>query len=465
MRVLTLPSRPAALFTIITIVVLAVATLVHMPLALAATTWNVTPGSACTLADAILANNTSATSGSCAAGSGSTGTINLAAGTYTLGANLPAISNNNLNIVGAGVGSTIIDGQSLYTVFTDGAGNLSGVSNLTIEHAGNGGSGIGTALFAEASTVTINNVVVENSTVAAGIDIRASNATITNVAIFNNSANAFALRLAYTNGTYTVTNATIYSNRNGVYIDANGSGTGNITNATIASNTGGGIDFHIGGGSPTVNVKNTILASNGANCAESAVTSQGHNIDSGSTCGFVGTSNHSSTNPALGSLTALGGTFVLPIDYNSPAYDQGDATGAPSTDQRGVARPQCSGVDIGAYETTTCTPAPPASGGSGGTSGGSSKSSSTKTGAASSTTPAATDPTADPTSSKPGDTTASDGSNKSAKTDKTTAAATTKAASHAGLMWGVGLVLLVALGGGGWFWLSKNPKLRAKLHL
>ena len=34
----------------------------------------------------------------------------------------------------------------------------------------------------------------------------------------------------------------------------------------------------------------------------------------------------------------------------SPAIDAGTATGAPATDQRGVARPQGPGVDIGAFE-------------------------------------------------------------------------------------------------------------------
>jgi hypothetical protein len=34
----------------------------------------------------------------------------------------------------------------------------------------------------------------------------------------------------------------------------------------------------------------------------------------------------------------------------SPAIDAGSAVGAPATDQRGVARPQGPGVDIGAFE-------------------------------------------------------------------------------------------------------------------
>jgi hypothetical protein len=461
--------RPTSLLVLLLVFTLFAATLVHTPLVHAATTWNITPSSACTLADAITANNTGAISGSCAAGTGSTGIINLAAGTYTLGANLPSVINNNLNIVGAGVGSTIIDGQNQYTVFTDSTGNLSGVSNLTINHAGNGGSGVGLAIFAEASTVSISNVVVENSTVDGGIDVRSFDASITNVAIFSNAGNGFALRLAPTNGTYNVTNVTVYGNRNGVYIDANGSGTVNFTNDTIASNTGAGINFHIGGGSPTVNVKNIILA-NSTNCAGSALTSQGHTISSDNSCGFVGTSNHSSTDPELGSPTASSGTYALPITYTSAAYDSGDPTGAPSTDQRGVARPQCSGVDIGAYETTTCTPAAPSGGSGSGSSGSgtssssssSSKKSSGASTASNSTTSAAASPATSTSASKSSQSTRT---TKSSGGGQVATVATSKPASHTGLIVGGVVILLAAAAVGGWFYLRQNPALAKKLHL
>jgi hypothetical protein len=332
----------------------------HSPLAHAATVWNVTPTSACTLADAITASNTAATSGSCAAGTGGTGTLNIGAGFYTLGASLPAITGNVLNIVGAGVGTTYIDGQNQYSVIDGSSGNLVGVSNLSIDHAGGG-----FAIYAYNSTV-INNVVIENSTVAGGISMGGTvGGTLTNASIINGSANAYALDIGVAGGTDTVNNITVASNRNGVYVNANATSTVNITNATIAANTGsGGILFQNSSGSTTVNLKNSILA-NTTNCT-GTITSQGHNITSDNSCGFVGTSNLISTNPGLAILQPVNGTYVLPITYTSPAYDSGDATGAPSTDQRGVPRPQCGGIDIGAYEATGCTPVQSSSGGTSG---------------------------------------------------------------------------------------------------
>jgi uncharacterized repeat protein (TIGR01451 family) len=48
-----------------------------------------------------------------------------------------------------------------------------------------------------------------------------------------------------------------------------------------------------------------------------------------------------------------GSTPTLALLSGSPAIDTGTCSGAPSTDQRGVARPQGSTCDIGAYEAST----------------------------------------------------------------------------------------------------------------
>jgi hypothetical protein len=52
------------------------------------------------------------------------------------------------------------------------------------------------------------------------------------------------------------------------------------------------------------------------------------------------------------------GTYVRAINASSPAYNNAIAAGAPSTDQRGVARPQEGGYDSGAYEYVTPEPTP-----------------------------------------------------------------------------------------------------------
>jgi hypothetical protein len=70
----------------------------------------------------------------------------------------------------------------------------------------------------------------------------------------------------------------------------------------------------------------------------------------------------------LDALNTSGNTSFHPLLPGSPAIDSGATSGVPSTDQRGVARPQGAGCDRGAYELvastipgSTCAgpPAPP----------------------------------------------------------------------------------------------------------
>ena len=115
--------------------------------------------------------------------------------------------------------------------------------------------------------------------------------------------------------------------------------------------------------------RNTIVA--GGTC-QGSFTSQGHNLDSGSSCGFTSPGDHSNTDPMLGALSFNGGvTRTIAIDPLSPAIDQGTSAGltSPPTDQRGTSRPQDydqtpdpagDESDIGAFELETPPPQPPA---------------------------------------------------------------------------------------------------------
>jgi CSLREA domain-containing protein len=134
-----------------------------------------------------------------------------------------------------------------------------------------------------------------------------------------------------------------------------------IANATITANsgtTGAGIEI---GWSGTATIRNTILANTaGPSCVTfngGSITSAGHNLDSGTSCGFTATGDLVDTNPNLGTLRDNGGPTVthallpgsLAIDGGDPA-GCADADGLLTTDQRGVKRPQGAHCDIGAYE-------------------------------------------------------------------------------------------------------------------
>ena len=121
--------------------------------------------------------------------------------------------------------------------------------------------------------------------------------------------------------------------------------------------TGGGVSRVWGG---PLQCLNTIIALNSGAAPDvwGDFISLGHNLigvtNGGS--GFPGAgdrvgSSASPLDPKSGPLADNGGTtLTLALLPGSPAIDAGTVTGVPPTDQRGVARPQGAGVDIGAFE-------------------------------------------------------------------------------------------------------------------
>lgn len=128
-----------------------------------AATYNVTPSSDCTLADAITAASTNAVTNDCAAGS-EDDVINLAAGTYTLSNNLPSFNGSGkLAITGAGSDSTIIDGAATYYGFaaynSEEATEDIFITGLTVKNTANG-----QAIYLSGINCGLTDVVVEDTT-------------------------------------------------------------------------------------------------------------------------------------------------------------------------------------------------------------------------------------------------------------------------------------------------------------
>ena len=83
--------------------------------------------------------------------------------------------------------------------------------------------------------------------------------------------------------------------------------------------------------------------------------SSGHNLDSGTGCGFHAAGDIAGVDPQFSSAAAQdngGDTDTLGLMATSPAVDAvpPGAGGCGGTDQRGIARPQGTGCDIGAFE-------------------------------------------------------------------------------------------------------------------
>jgi hypothetical protein len=110
-----------------------------------------------------------------------------------------------------------------------------------------------------------------------------------------------------------------------------------------------------------VRIRNSIVALNTseagpANChvAAQIIESTGHNVSNDDSCFLTAAGDLPGRDPLLGPLADNGGpTETAALLAGSPAIDAGAADGCQRRDQRGVARPQGPGCDIGAYEHVT----------------------------------------------------------------------------------------------------------------
>ncbi|MCP5099478.1 MAG: DUF11 domain-containing protein [Chloroflexi bacterium] len=267
------------------------------------------------------------------------------------------------------------------------------LANLTINNNSDGG-GVVSIGNTTLTRLTINQTeILTNTTTANGGGVYNSGnfatAVITASTISENSAVAVGGGAGggiYNNGILTINDSTIDNNhaRTGGGIEHSGSNL-YMTNVTISANQanddGGGLynrssailtnvtlNGNVASGPDTggnifndeaqMAIGNSIVANSpsGGNCFNSNgfLNSQGHNLDSGNSCGFAATGDKTSSNPLLGMLQDNGGgTFIHALSAGSPAIDMADAGMCPDTDQRGVLRPQGGGCDMGAYEVET----------------------------------------------------------------------------------------------------------------
>jgi hypothetical protein len=121
--------------------------------------------------------------------------------------------------------------------------------------------------------------------------------------------------------------------------------------ATVVTDAADGVP--IGRDHPR-DLKNTIVANSpqGGDC-NGPIASSKYSIASDNTCGLVGLGDRNATDPMLTPLGAYGGpTPVFMLATGSPGINGVIGNDAPATDQRGIARPQGVGYDIGAVERT-----------------------------------------------------------------------------------------------------------------
>ena len=254
-------------------------------------------------------------------------------------------------------------------------------STISDNIAGNTAGGIFT--FFGPATVTINRSLISGNTAPGrgGISFSSGTMTITDSTVSGNSATLSGASgggiSINSRGTVTLTNSTVSGNTapgdGGGIMNA---GTLTLANSTVSGNSagaGGGIwnngmltltnstvsgnsAQHAGGGiRGTTTLENTIVADNpsGGDCdGRAPIASLGYNLDSDGTCGLVAVGDLPSTEPLLGPLADNGGlTQTHALLNGSPAIGTaGPDCPPPSTDQRGIVRPQGVACDIGAFE-------------------------------------------------------------------------------------------------------------------
>jgi hypothetical protein len=255
------------------------------------------------------------------------------------------------------------------------AGHAGGIANgglLTIEDSvlsGNQGAISGGGLDAGGMGVIITrSLITGNITNQEGGGINFSGdpsvvLSITDSTISGNSADQEGGGLfSWVGGTVEMSNVTVSGNSAGIsggglYIQ---SGDASLTNVTVSDNSSpaGATGSGIFNQAAAVSLVNTIVAdgSGGENCA-GAITSLGHNLDDGASCGFSAPGDLSNVGAMLGPLADNGGPAMThALLPGSPAIDAGDDASCPAADQRGVARPfdgdgdALAVCDIGAYE-------------------------------------------------------------------------------------------------------------------
>jgi CSLREA domain-containing protein len=186
-------------------------------------------------------------------------------------------------------------------------------------------------------------------------------ATLTNVTFSGNSAIRVGGGIA-NGGDPTLTNVT-FSGNTATYGGGMASwGSPTLTNVTFSGNSA---SWHGGGTYASAGtLKNTIVANNSPDDCAGSITSAGHNLIEAAACRIAGdtTGNIIGVDPLLGALADNGGlTQTHALLAGSPAVDAGSPDcPPPTTDQRGVARPQGAACDIGAFELEPADSTPPA---------------------------------------------------------------------------------------------------------
>jgi hypothetical protein len=264
------------------------------------------------------------------------------------GGAMPAltVSIDGVTITG-GKTSTFGAGGGIQTFNSPGSVSISN-STLVGNQAASRGGAIATFGDTTLTNVTVNGNHADSG--GGGLMTGAGDTTLHNVTISGNKADADGGGLYAGNGIATLNNVTVTDNK--ADFDVGGADAGN----------GGGLSKDVG----TVVMRNSIVAGNAdlspaptlaPDCGPDHLGGAGtftftspNLIGDTTGCVFAGAGNLVNVPAGLDILASNGGPQTHALLAGSPAIDAGDPPSCQPTDERGIARPQGSTCDLGAFE-------------------------------------------------------------------------------------------------------------------
>jgi predicted outer membrane repeat protein len=261
------------------------------------------------------------------------------------------------NVAGFDVQEGLGDGGALYirsgplhvetTVFLENVADLFGGAVLTRENL-----------------VTVEDSMLRGGNATDGGGILCGpgcQLTMRRSTIYDNDAAFGAGAVVSESATATFENVTFGSNAafysgGALYVSSTGV---TLSNSTVHQNSAGTGDIFVNNNA-VVSMRNTIVSgSTGSNCSHipGGIVSLDGNLSDDNSCAAGLTALHDLNGPSYDPLLVLAETsasIVYVPQPGSPAVDGGIAAGAPSHDQRGVARPQAAAHDKGSVEIADC---------------------------------------------------------------------------------------------------------------
>jgi hypothetical protein len=278
-------------------------------------------------------------------------------GTITLTSALPVIT-RSMTISGPGVNQITISGNQTFQLFIIDLEATLDISNVTVRAGFAPNAAFGGA-FQAAGALNVDTCVISDNTspVIAGSAIGGVGGPITiRNSLFTGNRGVLLIH----GGTLTVENTTFSGNTvfSLYFFPDLAPVSVTFRNATMANVSGSGVFFDGRFQAMTFTTQNSIYQNGGTNFQSTSTpptfTTLGGNIndDNSFATSLTGTNDLVNTNALLSALGNYGGpTQTVAILPGSPAIDNSVAVGAPANDARGIARPQLSGIDSGAFES------------------------------------------------------------------------------------------------------------------